>query len=403
MAHRARELILHIGVAKTGTSAIQRALVQNRGVLLRDYGILYPGNEESHLMLQACFSLDPMGVAVMQQMGFPDRDRALTHLRHWRRGIAGEVQDKRPRRIILSSEYLTALSTTELRRLRRFLMPLATTVKVVAYVRDPWSHAISALQEFVRSGLVSGTLEIGYVRSNVEILEKFEEVFGQVTVIPYVRAGGDVVADFLGRLGIETDRLDISSTQDVNRAMKREAVIALLQLNRRFPTFDAAGRFIADPARDWMIECLRDNPLASTPIHMSRTTAQRILAESGDDLDALQFRYLGGNPVLRDQYDVLTTTEENDILSPASQDPEQVYDFMIAAMRQLAIRAAEQFVDRVYWTGMYYRANGNRVAAADCFRQVLSFSPINTRSDDAKAQLASLANEAAAVPAPGNG
>ena len=51
--HKARRCIVHFGLAKTGTSAIQEFFHANRKTLLAEYRILYPGEEVQHWHLKA--------------------------------------------------------------------------------------------------------------------------------------------------------------------------------------------------------------------------------------------------------------------------------------------------------------------------------------------------------------
>jgi hypothetical protein len=399
MTHQARELVLHAGLAKTGSSAIQRALLSNKQALLEQCGILFPGDQENHFLLQAAFSDNPASMYQIQMLGLSEGRAVADHLRHFRQGLLTEIERTRPRRILFSSEYFTAMSVYELRSLRQFLQPLARHVVVMVYVRDPWTHAVSAIQELVRTGRLQGDTKLGYVMSNVEIIAKFEQAFDcRVTAVPYAQEGAsqekfNVVEDFCNRLGIPASVIDPSQFGEVNPGMRREAAIAMLHLNRKYPTLGADGSYIADPARDWMIEALLSSSVACTPIRLSKATASEIYDESRSDLEHLQYRYFGGSPVLSDKYESIATTDGSDVLRLDSPAMEHAYDYLLECMRPLAEMAAQQFVERVYWTGKCYRAEGNLVAAAACFSELLAFSPHHARRHDAEAALAALKAE----------
>jgi hypothetical protein len=403
MTHQARELVLHAGLAKTGSSAIQRALFASKQALLEKCGLLFPGEWDNHFLLQAAFSEDPAAQARVEMLGLHGRHSALEYLRRYRESLLNEIETARPRRIVISSEYFTAMSVPELQSMREFLEPLAKIIVPMVYVRDPWSHAISTIQELIRAGRLDHEVPLGYVMSNVEIIDKIERAFGRrVNVAPYgpqMQGGQDfnVVADFCQRLAIPSSVIDPSRYTEVNAAMRRETAVALLHLNRMFPTYGPDGHYIADPARDWMIEALVSSPLPRTPIRPSKATAQAIYDESRTDLARLQFRYFGGSTVLQDQFKSVLTIDEADELKLESASMVKAYDYLFQCMRSLAEKAAEQFVDRVFWTGKFYRAEGNLTAAAACFKELLSFSPEHARRQEAIAELVAI--EAALSPA----
>lgn len=405
MKHQARELVLHFGLAKTGSSAIQRALFENRAALLRQHGLLYPGDEENHYFLEASFADAPEQHVRLRMRGIHDRGAAQAFLQGYRERLVEQVQATRPRRILISSEYFTAMTEDGLRSLHRFLQPLARRITLFAYVRDPWSHAVSTIQEFVRSGQVADRVAIGYVRSNVEILHKFEVAFGQRVQVAAFGAAGrpfNVVADFCHRFGIAPELVDAARYVGVNAGMQRDSAIALLQVNASHPTYDAEGRYIHDAPRDWMIEALLRPVENSRPIRLSAATADRIRDDSREDLALLQYRYLGGDPVLSDAYGRLRLSEETDVLEPESQSPRAIYDQTLLALRSLAERAFGEFVERIFWTGKFYRASAQPEAARTCFTQLVEMPAPHRRRDDAAAELAALtAQEQAHRPAPG--
>lgn len=387
--HQARELILHLGLAKTGTSALQKALVAGKARLYDRYRVLYPGDEESHALLQACFSSQPTSSIYLQLRGITEEARALAYLRDYRRRLVEEIDAKRPRRIIISSEYFSALGVTGLRRLVAFLSPLAMKLTPVAYVRDPWSFSISLIQELIRGGKLDDRVEIGYAATN-ELFERFEAVFGMpIQVVPYGNVPGfDIVSDFLGRLGISPQAASMPPTGRSNQGMSREAAVALLQCNRLFPVHGPDGQYIRDAARDWMIQNIVDAPFPGTRIGLSEERARAILEESRDDLEQLEFKYFGGAPVFSGQFSQMATASEGGRLCPEAVDQASIYAHMLQAMHGLSTFAAHQFTERIYWTGRYQLAVGDEAGARRSFQELADFPGPHVRRDEAQARLA---------------
>lgn len=98
-----RRLVLHIGTAKTATTAVQRALADNRRALERQ-GVLYPtfpgALDYQHWGLAAAAAR-----ALEYDVPFPRSERSPT-LHQLARGIEAEADRKRCRTVLLSSEFL---------------------------------------------------------------------------------------------------------------------------------------------------------------------------------------------------------------------------------------------------------------------------------------------------------
>lgn len=157
--HRAEEIILHVGFAKTGTTAIQRLLLQNKEQLLAQ-GVLWPGEEDNHYHLRSIISDDPDSQIQIGRLGLT-KEATQAFLEKWRADFAAEIEAAKPQRIILSTEYLTGAAPHELARLREFLAPFGKRLRVLAYIRDPWSMAISTAQQNIRDGIWAAPVPLG--------------------------------------------------------------------------------------------------------------------------------------------------------------------------------------------------------------------------------------------------
>lgn len=125
------EVVVHIGVHKTGTSAIQKFLCQNRQLLASSGFYYQPKIEEiwpNHHVLAASFKKDsPLGLG----------EQLLDQL----------ILEANGLRILISSEMLCETDID----LQRFLSALrGHTVSVIAYFRHPCDILISAFDEVVR-------------------------------------------------------------------------------------------------------------------------------------------------------------------------------------------------------------------------------------------------------------
>lgn len=155
--HKADEVILHVGFAKTGTSAIQAAFRLHKAPLL-SLGVLYPGTEDAHHHFQSMFADNPNTLIQICRLNLSSAQAATDFIDAYRAGFEAEVRKTKPRRIVLSSEYITAMNDGELRRLGDYLRGFAERFRVLAYMRDPWSFSISMAQQEFRDGRWSGPI-----------------------------------------------------------------------------------------------------------------------------------------------------------------------------------------------------------------------------------------------------
>ena len=341
MNHKARQLILHFGLPKTGTSAIQRALFDQREQLLEHHNTLYPGNDESHYFLQALFHKRPERLVQIQRLELESRQAIDRFLDDYRQNLLAEINAAQPDRIIISSEYFTSMSMEQLRAMYEFLRPLAESIQLFAYVRDPWSWSLSLAQEHIRTGLWKKEVKVTYRDFPVEIFNKFEKAFDTIsTVAPYI-PGSDIVADFYRRFGLLDLGYSSPKYQAVNYRMHKEAACVMLQLNQLYPVFNENEAFIIDHARDWMAEVIQGSPLSITPLRISTSTAKEIYEKSKTDIETLEKRYFAGQRFLSEQYYTLKTSDFDDTLSISTFTVEQLSEYLLSCMHILAERAVE--------------------------------------------------------------
>ena len=133
-----RQLILHIGPPKTGTTSIQRTLVASQNALL-SRGILHPDttpHKHNHR------NLIPYLTSSDTSEELPDTVQAAKVL--WE-GIVQEIERTDPHTIILSSEQLFRVwSPEQAQAITAKLRAVASHITIVAYVREPAASTLSA-------------------------------------------------------------------------------------------------------------------------------------------------------------------------------------------------------------------------------------------------------------------
>jgi hypothetical protein len=338
-------VLLHFGLAKTGTTAIQNALFAHKDYLLKTQQTLFPGQYSNHYFLQAMFSDEPEKLRPLELLGLTDRRAAVDFLKAYCDDLLAEIAAAKPRLVILSSEYFPAMSATEMESLRRFIASFAKDVSLFAYVRDPWSFSISMLQEMARNGQVTDAFEIGYMNSNVEILAQFETAFeSKPLVAPYLPGNGDIVADFCRRTDIYLPQA-ATTRNPMNPGMSKEAMVMMLHLIRIYPMYKTSGEYIQNGARDWMIEALQESPRAKTPIQLSKKSADRIYELAKADLQVLEERFFGGEKIFTEYYRNKRFDDVDDTLFLSTLPPKLLAEYLLSCMKVLADRALTYYYE----------------------------------------------------------
>jgi hypothetical protein len=147
--------------------------------------------------------------------------------------LESEIARAAGRDLVTSGEDTVLLDTEALTAMRDFFTPHFDAIEIIGYVRAPASYMASALQQRLVGGQNAQfrTLYPNYR----ERFEKFDTVFGRdrVTLVKFDRTtltGGDVIADFGGRIGAV---LPPEEAAEANVGRSLEAA-ALLFAHRRF-------------------------------------------------------------------------------------------------------------------------------------------------------------------------
>ena len=228
-------IILHIGLYKTGTTAVQKFFARNRSELARR-GVLYP---ESATKYDAHHPL-PWALGV----GHRDKDSSVSPERVVR-AILREADSAGAETVILSSEEFINLEAAErLSKLKRLFDSHA--VEILIYLRRQDSLLLSSYGQHVRMYSIrfSGTISDFLLKhSNFlskynywGMLQRWANVFGSdaMRIKLYDQARfpeGNIVEDFADTLGINLDGCDARKVSGINRNLSDLGLEVLRRLN----------------------------------------------------------------------------------------------------------------------------------------------------------------------------
>ncbi len=304
-----RQIVLHLGAGKTGTSSLQYRLAANRDVLAA-HGTLYPrtpgGARHTRLGMFAKSDEDLVRTGAWRRMGRPDPRRFR---RRFRRRLLQEVADADARQVLFSDEALLGLPEDAIRRLRRLTRAIGGDVRAVVYLRRQDERLVSQYQQEVKTGGITTLADwaaSGYgahLHDYHQRLTTWRDVLGPSAIVVrrFERSAfvnGSLYDDFLDAAGIALAADLLAPVETRNESLDAESLEFLRLLNlHRVRNEDAEPGYIDNTA---VVERLREQeqgamltlPDAALDREMERwEQSNRATAlEFLDDADGVLFR-----------------------------------------------------------------------------------------------------------------
>jgi hypothetical protein len=240
---RKRALFLHIGITKTGTTSIQRALANRRKELLKA-GICYPvslgGVTHNALFLAAqAHGVSDFQIGGAEYNGLPREVKlrqAVLNFDTEMRELPAAVTS-----VILSGEHCSShlRSLEDLAQLKALLAQYFDTIQVIVYLRRQDLHATSNYTQMVRRGIADAPKldrllpQQEFVYEYNELLDKWAATFGQDAMKPRIfqpdrMPGGDAIDDFIAICGIDTKLIGERRKERINPSVTPEGQALLL-------------------------------------------------------------------------------------------------------------------------------------------------------------------------------
>jgi hypothetical protein len=235
------DVVLHVGMGKTGTSSVQFFLRNNRQ-RLSELGCLYPqspgGARHGHLSLFVKTDAELESAPEWQRHKESDPARFR---KTFRRRLFSEIEGSGLSRVLLSDEVLFGSSDQALRRLGRFTGRIAESLRLVVYLRRQDDHMVSRYQQGVKIGWVqrlhewsqedmSGLYDYGARLRRIErhlppadfVVRRYE---------PDSFVDGSLYQDFLDAAGIDARADELEQVSNRNESLDAESVEFLRLLN----------------------------------------------------------------------------------------------------------------------------------------------------------------------------
>ncbi len=264
MARRYREIILHAGMSKTGSTSIQ-ANCRRHAQVLSEHGIRYPRFKfgmqtfSNHSVpLAVMVSANPGQYALGLQRRYGDRVGELVEdCRRQFQVVLDEPGDT----LLLSSERVAGFSEEDLLLLRRLLGRHTERLRVWLYLRSPTDVLVGILQERAKAGASPDPgAVVGRARTRFSLMKR---VFAKELEVwdfhAAARAPGGLVQDFFRRLGVSEGAIGGLDLSLENARISLEAYWLMREVNRLLPKrADGSRRRAGDLGA---LECLPGQPL----------------------------------------------------------------------------------------------------------------------------------------------
>ncbi|MEL7255121.1 MAG: hypothetical protein AAGL23_13160 [Pseudomonadota bacterium] len=301
-----RQLWIHIGTPKTGSTAVQR-YSRARNKYLTSKGVDF-------LVRRQRASYNDMGIAL--------RGRVVKDATEIGEAIKARIADSPAEKLVISSEMLTGGDPNILRDV--IAMEEAFDTKIIAYFRRQDRYFESNYKQKMKTGKVApgfdnylakfGTATGEYGR----IVKTWEDAFPDAEFIfrrfePARFPKGDVIRDFMSLLGLDIDADDKLPSDEVANPTPHIDMLDLMQIVSRTPGLDARTVF-------------RSMPVADLPRFkgraMSHFEARIILSKFEDENEALRARFFPEDEVLFDTSDL--DGPEPEIATPTFTDDQRL-------------------------------------------------------------------------------
>lgn len=280
-----RTLYLHIGLGKTGSSALQSWLSLNAELLCKqgiDYADTVPEVKYGESLSG---NGSPLYRACVAQ-AFDEVESLLTSTYFCRpdNSVA-----------IVSCELLQGIKPTTIAELKAIFDRLGIEVKVIAYVRSVYEALYSTYSQFVKRG--SCTHSFGEdaadtsFNASVDYLKRYREVFhDKLIVLNYDAAKKDIYASFAAVTGIDPKGLKRLKIK-VNRSLSFQEVETLRRVNalHRGAFSTQISNFI-----------IANSPSINTPVFYDEALVRQVRENSAEGVEWINQQFFLDPPLVTD-------------------------------------------------------------------------------------------------------
>lgn len=238
---KAKDLLLHIGHGKTGTTTLQNTLMharkalQQQGVFVPD---VYPSKGNALVLGYALLGIRDADGNRQHWLGMDAPELQKVGQQAWH-DIQNTVAKTAPKTVVISSEmFFRPMRADTIRSANQAFSKIAQSSRIVAYLRAPDTLFMSATQENLKHFLPICRPVRSHVRDTIRPLMRHWD--GPVSLEVFDRKvmhDGDIVTDFLTRHLPDIDPASLERKYEtLNTSISAEAMAVLYDVwSGRYP------------------------------------------------------------------------------------------------------------------------------------------------------------------------
>lgn len=235
MTKSGQTIFLHIGMHKTGSTAIQSAF---RGYKNEKVKYAQLGVENHSIPFYTVYSGNHQDYHIWRRAGLNSKQIEAKRSDILRM-LSSYFQKETSHDLIVSGEDISMVPREGVESIKQLLTQNGARVIVIVYVRSPESFIASNLQELIKSGISFDTPPPPSFRNRIE---KFIEIFGDSSIIirDYDRKkliGEDIITDFSSVVDCEPPE----KPQRDNKSLSTEAIKSIYILNKLVSSVGESG------------------------------------------------------------------------------------------------------------------------------------------------------------------
>lgn len=223
-------IYIHIGLHKTGSTALQALLVQNSS-LLQQYDTLYP---DAGRHIKFPLGHHDLAWSLFGQLIGRTKNVDANAWAH----LIEEIQAKKPKKVILSSEEFETTSVEFIQRIQEILD--GYDVRIIIYLRNPVDFMKSAYKQQTKSPTRFAGSFHDLVERNIDrckypqLLERWAGVFGKEAIVVHsydgVKSGVGLYSDFFAAVDLSSclEKCRINRRFNVSPTNMQTATLVLL-------------------------------------------------------------------------------------------------------------------------------------------------------------------------------
>ncbi len=235
-----KRLILHIGMHKTASTALQTALHRKLG-LLKQLDINYPYASANHSMpFFRMFHDDPLSYPHSIVAGIDTLEKAEANRNFLKANWGNYLQNLTESTTIISGEGLTRTPLINLNEMHEFLRRYFDKITVIAYCRPPYSSIQSLFPQWSKTKPLAEIFNAPPIPRYQASLDPYLKEFGEENIIlrPFVESllvKNSIFHDFVAHtLGIEKLADQLPDIQE-NIAFNWPMMLIADSVNRHYP------------------------------------------------------------------------------------------------------------------------------------------------------------------------